>query len=505
MKSLIKTPGYAALVLMIFLNAFIDLGHKIVIQNIIFKLYDGPEQIILTAIVNALILLPFIVFFRPAGLACDRYRKHQVLRISSLTAFILTLAISFCYYHGLFQAAFIFIFILAIQSAFYAPAKYAYLKESVDNTHLTGANGFAQSMATLGIFVGIFAFSILFEQRLPLATQQTEEAILQAMFPLSGLLIISSIIETLLAWTLPKNAPCKPAPKSCAVDDLVALKKSPALWTAAIGTSVFWSAGQMLLATYPAFAKAELGITNTVVIQGLLAMNAIGVMLGSITAGFISKKHIEIHLIALSSIGLLCTVFLLPITTYIPLVALLFLGLGFSGGLLVVPLNAILQYCSAAENIGKTLANTVLIQNTAMLSCLVITIIAASFHIGPKALLLFIALFSCIGLVYVLTRMPHSLLRFKLAPLMGLKRKHIEVEGFNDVPGYGQITFILDDLSTRNLQLLQLSYPRDIDGKDCSVISAADFIKNKRCNQQYIHCHIHKDNQYIKIGFSKSL
>ncbi len=44
---------------MMFLNAFVDLGHKIIIQNTLFKTYDGDTQILLTAIVNALILLPF--------------------------------------------------------------------------------------------------------------------------------------------------------------------------------------------------------------------------------------------------------------------------------------------------------------------------------------------------------------------------------------------------------------------------------------------------------------
>ena len=36
-----------------FLNAFVDLGHKIVIQNTVFKIYDGNKQVVLTAIVNA--------------------------------------------------------------------------------------------------------------------------------------------------------------------------------------------------------------------------------------------------------------------------------------------------------------------------------------------------------------------------------------------------------------------------------------------------------------------
>ena len=46
MSKLIKTPGAIAYLVALFLNAFIDLGHKIIIQNTLFKAYDGQEQVI---------------------------------------------------------------------------------------------------------------------------------------------------------------------------------------------------------------------------------------------------------------------------------------------------------------------------------------------------------------------------------------------------------------------------------------------------------------------------
>ena len=81
-----RLSGFVPFVLVIFLNAFVDLGHKILIQNSIFKLYDGDTQIILTAIINALILLPFVLLFSPAGWLSDRFRKPDVMRISALIA-----------------------------------------------------------------------------------------------------------------------------------------------------------------------------------------------------------------------------------------------------------------------------------------------------------------------------------------------------------------------------------------------------------------------------------
>ena len=63
MLQVLRVQGFIAFITVVFLNAFVDLGHKIIIQNTVFKVYDGEQQIILTAIVNALILLPFIMMF----------------------------------------------------------------------------------------------------------------------------------------------------------------------------------------------------------------------------------------------------------------------------------------------------------------------------------------------------------------------------------------------------------------------------------------------------------
>lgn len=52
-----------------------DLGHKIIIQNTIYKAYEGSEQLFLNAIVNALILLPFILMLSPSGFLADKYPK----------------------------------------------------------------------------------------------------------------------------------------------------------------------------------------------------------------------------------------------------------------------------------------------------------------------------------------------------------------------------------------------------------------------------------------------
>ena len=43
MRHLFRIGGFLSFIGMMFLNAFVDLGHKIIIQNTLFKTYDGGK------------------------------------------------------------------------------------------------------------------------------------------------------------------------------------------------------------------------------------------------------------------------------------------------------------------------------------------------------------------------------------------------------------------------------------------------------------------------------
>ena len=102
MDKLHRIKGAWPYLIAVFLNAFVDLGHKIVIQNTVFKVYDGSIQVVLTALVNGMMLLPFILLFSPSGHVADRFAKVRVLRLGGWAAVAVTLGITLAYYAGLF-------------------------------------------------------------------------------------------------------------------------------------------------------------------------------------------------------------------------------------------------------------------------------------------------------------------------------------------------------------------------------------------------------------------
>lgn len=402
-----QTKGFKPLCFGIFLNAFIDLGHKITIQNTIFKLYDGSEQIWLTAVVNALILLPYILFFAPSGMASDRFAKANVLKFTSISTILLTLGLAICYWQGAFWPAFAMTFLLAIQSAFFGPAKLGFLKELVTQKQLSKANGAAQALTTLGILLGTLVFSIAFETRFN-KNLNDATSILSQMLPLAIGLICLALVQAAVLLLLPQTQKTKletkPANGPAAIKRLY---QTSVFWPIVIGMTAFWCIGQMLLATYPAFAKDNMGITNTVVIQGLLSMIAIGIMLGSALAGILSKQAVELGLLPISAFIIIACLVAIPLTTVQWLAWPLFLATGIAGGLFIVPLMAALQMLSKPSQLGSNLAANNLVQNIAMTSCLILTAIAAFYAIPSQWILSFIIVIALTSLTYLLWRMPH--------------------------------------------------------------------------------------------------
>ncbi|WP_366822723.1 MFS transporter, partial [Sulfuricurvum sp.] len=284
--SITKIKGVIPYTLALFLNAFTDLGHKIIIQNTVFKMYDDQTQIVYTAVLNALILLPFIFLFTPSGYISHRFSKVKVMRYGAFAAIIITLLITYSYYQGWFWISFALTFILAAQAAIYSPAKYGYIKEIAGEKEFSALNALVQSMTTVAILSGIIAYTVMFENSL--STSYVNEAdILRQIAPLGWLLVIGSLLEFLLTLTLPQKG------KSVSVQfnirkylngyslrkNWVLLRRKREIFDAILFLSLFWSISQVILAAFGAYAKSTLGVENTIVVQGLMALAAFGIII----------------------------------------------------------------------------------------------------------------------------------------------------------------------------------------------------------------------------------
>ena len=86
---LLKYAGFVPYLAIAFINASVDLAHKITIQNVLLKSFSGESLVVLTALINAMILLPFIFLFSPSAFINDKFSRTNVIRYSSLAAVVI--------------------------------------------------------------------------------------------------------------------------------------------------------------------------------------------------------------------------------------------------------------------------------------------------------------------------------------------------------------------------------------------------------------------------------
>jgi len=470
MKHLFKIRGFLPYIIIVFLNAMTDLGHKIILQNTIFKSYSGSDLIILTAIVNALILLPFIFLFSPSGYISDKYPKTKVIKYSSLLAIAITILILISYYFGMFWIAFGLTFILAAQSAIYSPAKYGLIKEMVGSSNIASANGVVQSVTVVSILLGAVVYSIFFESLV--SDISSTSAILKQVAPLAFLLIGASIFEYMLASMLDKKLPSSSAKKAPFKPKLyfnfTYLKKnlrniheSKIVWESIIGLSVLWGISQVVVAIFGEYLKSSLDITNTITAQGLLTLSGLGIIAGSLFAGAVSKKFIEIGVIPLGALGLTLTLFIIPTLSDLYIIGLTLFAFGFFAGLIMVPLNSLIQFFTPNKELGVVLAGSNFMQNLFMFIFLIITALFGYFNLSSTTLFYLIATVAAAGFIYTLLTMPQSLVRYIVRMIVRMRYK-VDVFGVENIQSQRGVLLLGNHVSFLDWAILQIAYPRQI-------------------------------------------
>ncbi|MGB0865452.1 MAG: acyl-[ACP]--phospholipid O-acyltransferase [Granulosicoccaceae bacterium] len=463
-----KLPlSFLAFVAVAFINAFVDLGHKIVVQNTLFHTTDGQAQVILTGVLNAMILLPFILFFTPASWLSDRFSKPKVMRVAAASAVVVTSLITLCYAAGWFWPAFVLTFVLATQSALYSPAKYGYIRELVGSERLSRANGWVQGATTVAILLGTLAFSFMFEARLD-ASAGTKGEVLRSLVPLGGLLVLGSILEYFMARQLPDVDPVDPRRWDWGAylkgqnlrQSISAVWRRQVIWLSIVGLGIFWALCQVLLVVFPAHAEAALGMDNTFHIQALMACSAIGIALGSMLAGR-SDSHIEMGYIPLGAVMIALSIGVMPWLSSAWAIGANFFVLGVAGGLYLVPLNSLMQFHAPEGESGRVIASNNLIGNWVMLGFLALSAGLSALGLTATGQIHVLLWAAVGGALYTLYRLPQSILRLLVAWVLGL-RYRMRVGGVDNIPAEGGVLLLGNHISFIDWAIVQVACPRAI-------------------------------------------
>jgi len=367
-------------------------------------------------------------------------------------------------------------FVLALQSAIYSPSKFGYIKDLSGNEALTAANGWVQAASSTAILAGILVFSMLFEAMLRTksghigGTGLPPDELLRRVAPVGWFLVLGSVVEATLTYRLPDR---QAGDRQMRFDwrdyasgrylkhNLHAAWGNRVIWLSIVGLGVFWGISQVLLAAFPAFVEDSLGETNTVVIQGVMAFSGIGIILGAVIAGRISRDHVETGLIPVGAVGIALVLFLLPGLRHAWAHGINFFALGILAGIFIVPLNALIQFNAGERELGRVLAAKNFVLNWVMLAALAVTVASALSDAGSHAIMVALGVVAAGGAAYTIAQLPQSLVRFLIARIIAT-RYRLQVIGLDNLPAQGGVLLLGNHISWIDWAMVQMACPRPV-------------------------------------------
>lgn len=468
MNKIYKIKGFTPFIIVAFINAFIDLGHKVLMLSIIYKSFSEGEHLFYNSIANALVILPFVLLFSPAGFLSDRFSKNKILKIGAFVNIILLFILMFFYSIGFFWGAFYMTLLMGMQAAIYSPAKYGYIKELVGKENLTWGNGIIQATAIIAMLGGMIFFSALFE-RFYTDGLTDPSLIIKDMVFLAILLCFFACLEFLLSFRLPtirqdsnisfnKDKYLK---GELLKENLAVMKKHRMIYLSVLFIAVFWTISQLLVNIFPVYAKNVLHIMDTDIVNMLIAYTGLGIIVGSIIAGRYSKNYIETGLIPLGACIMSIALLLFGVFNSLFSISILFFLFGLGGALYVVPLNALMQFYSNDKELGTILAGNNFVQNIGMLLALFVATLFGMQNMPVEWLFYVSALLGIVATLYMIKLLPFSLVRI-LVSMAILQRYRLVVEGFNNIPQKGGVLLLGNHISFIDWAIVQMAVPKKV-------------------------------------------
>jgi acyl-[acyl-carrier-protein]-phospholipid O-acyltransferase/long-chain-fatty-acid--[acyl-carrier-protein] ligase len=450
--------GFWALIITQFQGAFSDniLKNLVVFVALFGTTMTLAEKNRYGESIGALFSLPFILFSMTGGFLADRFSKRSVMlgvKVFELFVMALVFAGLWSWNKYLLLAS---VFLMGTHSAIFGPSKYGSLPELLPDKKLSWGNGILELGTFMAIILGTVAAARMSEQ-------------FHGRQWLSGVILIGLAIigfgSCLGITKVPAANPHKPFNPNFPAEiwrQLRTMRGNRPLWLALAGNTYFNFLGMLLLLNLFFYGSANLHVTETH-IGYLNAALALGIGLGSVSAGYLSGGKIEYGLVPLGAVGLSLTSAWLacPSVTLGQSYVLLAL-LGYSGGFFIVPVAALLQHGPSREDKGQ-------VQATANWLSFVGVFLASGTHwlltqqlaLSPRAIFLVGGVLTLFAAIYVIILLPDSLLRFLLWGLTRTVYK-IRVVGRDNIPAKGGALFVCNHLSFADGLLLIASTDRPI-------------------------------------------
>jgi len=411
-------------------------------------------------IVGVAFALPFLLFLGWAGSLADRIPKDKILRITKFAEVLIMAGAIGAVYSGNVWFMVATVFALSTQSAFFGPVKYGMIPDIVPNSAIARANAFLQAATYLAIIAGTLlapALSVAFSGNYTLVVSTC------LGFAVVGWLASFGVPRIPVAVPDPTSIPATRRGFAPRIFQTVGeIHKDGFLALSVWGSAYFTLFAAFAQLNLIAYGSEHLGLDTPEKSTLLFLVMAVGLGAGSLIAGRLSRRGIEIGLIPPAALILALSGLALGLVpqnaVLLGVVACFVLGLG--GGLFLVPIEAFIQFRADPAKRGAVIAASSWLSWAGVLVAGILTFLFAEGLGWSAAQGLFAASVLLLVLVVVsVIILPDFLLRFFV---MVITRCFYRVQhrGLENLPSAGPALIVCNHVSLMDALWLLSLVPR---------------------------------------------
>ena len=442
--ALLGTRRFLPLFITQALGAFNDNVFKnalVILVTYVLATRAGYNAQLMVTAAAGIFILPFFLFSATAGQLADKYDKARLIRFFKLVEMVLMLLVAIGFSLQSTWFLMLMLFLMGTQSTFFGPLKYSILPDQLQEDELISGNALIQAATFLAILLGTVIGGIFILKSYGVAF-------------ISALIIGASIAGWFASRFIPATEPAAPELKINPnfLTETWRIVRAAAeqrdVFLSILGISWFWLVGATFLAQFPTFGKDVLG-GNEGLVTFLLIVFSIGIGFGSLFCNRMLKGEIHATYVPLGALGI--TLFsidlffasqnggtvsgseLITVKQFLEgfagwRIVMDILLIAISGGLYIVPLNAIVQARSEESRRSRNIAaNNILNALFMVVSAIGTTAMLAQGFTVPQVFLT-IAILNAGVVIYISRLLPGALVRAFVAWLLEMLFR-VEVEG----------------------------------------------------------------------------
>ena len=464
MKTLLRRPGFGGFLFAQAQVAFNDNATKLILMGLVQWLLPANEASRLVSVISLLLVAPFVLFAPLTGWLADRHARRDVVSASLwLQLVVMIVLCGAAILHSLPLAVGGF-FLLGLQSAIMSPARWGMAKE-LAGENVGEAVGWMEMLGIVAILLGSLAGGFFIDTVAAFVGSPWSAAVL-----VLGVLAGSCVVALLAFRNVPRRPSVAPTPFGSQAlfghgQLFSALRKDRSLWRAALGDSVFYFVGGIVMLTlaqsgrelFPdgAGAARQTGL--------MLAVLGGGVAVGSVLAARLSRRAVNLGLVPFGALGMSAVFGVLALLAPGSLLFLVALAaLGIAGGLYLVPLGAFLVDRSEEGERGRILAASSMLSSIAgVLAVGVHRLTTAVFHLSIAQQFLLLAIIMLATSFLAVRMLPQDVLRV-VGLFLARLRYSVRAVGVDHLPKTGGALIVCNHVSYVDTIILSLASPRPI-------------------------------------------